>query len=754
MKMYVACLFLFACGDVTPPLPTCSPALMVGATASQGPQGSAACSEAGAIMIVKASDLSVNGLMTIGPAMTFTGAAGAHGIDFVVPMTSLKSGLEPDVVILVKKGNAPAHSALVSNVMVERGRGLVHFHATDGATFQAALPLAAGQSRMRHFNYRAIGGVSMGGFGSSTNFWANTDQYDAIGVMGADPGPDMTYTLGMIHDYFIAGFCTAASGKLGQLCPPDRQPLTDQMEVPSSFEAFPYQAGSGVGLTLKRDLYVRANRDLARSMGNAAYYNPDSPYLPPGVPSSVLAQMPSVTCATPIKLKKFFDARFNPDGSKDVITFCDGNDSDANGLGKFDPSVPAVNPTQILLAVDLNSNGKRDSGEPIIVQSAEPWKDVGTDGLADANEPGYDATNNPDPNGDDYHYLWNPTGTENNWRYDQGEPFDDLGIDGVPAQMGSCAYNPQTNCWDFGEGNGKWDMAPGYANWRKHDPRGNLEALTADQFSRIDFYYDAGIRDFFNAQVSTNSLMGAATGLGLGVRGWDGFPLLNNMPYNQEDKFDVRNVDFSLLGRRVYVRYGNPDLSQATVEATGDGRHVGTGSQAVHRAQMLFYWLSQRWPDGDRKIPNDTSSRNVDDMITLSNGRVSPYTLVTPPGYDSPENANLRYPVIYFGHGLGMQPTDLGPVIAVFQNAMLDDKTPEEKRLPKFLFVVADARCRPGGEVRDAPLPTDGDLCEEGAFYTDHPEGSYIGEKQFVELQHQIEAQYRVKAPADVMVSD
>ena len=62
MKMYVACLFLFACGDVTPPLPACSPALMVGATASQGPQGSAACSEAGAIMIT-----ALPGLTTLKP---------------------------------------------------------------------------------------------------------------------------------------------------------------------------------------------------------------------------------------------------------------------------------------------------------------------------------------------------------------------------------------------------------------------------------------------------------------------------------------------------------------------------------------------------------------------------------------------------------------------------------------------------------------------------------------------------------------
>jgi len=36
--------------------------------------------------------------------------------------------------------------------------------------------------------------------------------------------------------------------------------------VPSDFEHFPYQKGEGVGLTLRRTLFVRANRDLARAM--------------------------------------------------------------------------------------------------------------------------------------------------------------------------------------------------------------------------------------------------------------------------------------------------------------------------------------------------------------------------------------------------------------------------------------------------------------------------------------------------------
>ena len=69
----------------------------------------------------------------------------------------------------------------------------------------------------------------------------------------------------MIRDYFVGGFCTAEDGvaMIGQSCKPKRAALTDQMEIPSDFEHFPYQKGEGVGLTLKRDLFVKANRDLS-----------------------------------------------------------------------------------------------------------------------------------------------------------------------------------------------------------------------------------------------------------------------------------------------------------------------------------------------------------------------------------------------------------------------------------------------------------------------------------------------------------
>ncbi len=750
---------VLGCGGSAAPLPACSLAIPTGASATLGPDGVSACTEAGSVTAMKDSDLSVDGYTTVGSAYTFSGSGPfAHGIDFVLPYSPSKVNEDLGVVVLVKKQNWAAHAGAVSNIVVERAHGKVHFHSIDVATYQIAVKQTSGTKATRHFVYRAVAGVSMGGFGSSVNFFGHPDRYDAIGVMGADPGPDMTYTLGMIHDYFFAGFCTAADGPsmIGQLCPPKRPLLADQGEQMSTFESLLYQAGEGVGLTLSRSLYLRANRDLTRAMANAAYYNPDSPYLPPGVPASTVALTPADACATPVVLKNFYDWRYNPDGKFDVITFCDGNDSDTLGLGKFDPSLPETDPAQILLAVDVNGNGKRDSGEPVIIQGYEPFDDVGTDGVADADEPGYDPVANPDPNGDDYHYLWNPTGTENNWRYDVGEPFEDVGVDGVAMSVGGCqAQSGVQNCYDYGEGNGKFDYAPGLQAWRNDDPRTNLEALSADDLGRLDTWYDAGIRDFFNAQVSTNALMGALGAGGAPVRTWDGFPAITGDARSNENAFDANTVDWPALGRHVYVRYGDPDVTEAVVEATGDGRHVGTATQAVHRAQALLFYLANRWPDGDRAIaPVDSDNSQIMGTFMSSSGRMSPYEVILPPGYTQPENASKRYPVVYFMHGYGMDPMGIADIALIAQNAMVDDRQSDSTRMPKFIIVLVDGKCRPGGDVSQAPLPAGGDLCEEGTFYAEHPEGDAQEETELMDLEDYIDANYRTKMPADVPVTE
>jgi hypothetical protein len=125
-----------------------------------------------------------------------------------------------------------------------------------------------------------------------------------------------------------------------------------------------------------------------------------------------------------------------------------------------------------------------------------------------------------------------------------------------------------------------------------------------------------------------------------------------------------------------------------------------------------------------------------------------------PPGYHAPENANKRYPVVFLGHGYGMQPVDLAQVSIVAQNSMVDDRVPEAKRMQKFIVVLADAACRPEWNVAEnGPIPQgESDQCETGAFYVNHPEGRYRGEQIIEALESEISSKYRVRQAEQLVV--
>lgn len=734
----------------------------------------------------KGTELQLDGYRTIGPAVVLQlgQPLGQRGLDLTLPveLSQLADKLSHRhrLVVLSRFGQAKAHVTPVENITISTAkRGQLRFHLpghdivplgpektlSDVATFQVAMPTDLGATTKRKFTYRAVAGVSMGGIGASMYFFRHPDRFDAVGVLGADPGPDLTYSMGFTRDMFFGGFCTASDekagkGKIGQTCPQARPPLAGQNEYVGSFEAMPIQTGEGIGLTLRRKLYLRANRDLVRAIGNWAMYNPADPFLPPGVPSSTVMQTPDQACKNPVIFKgktsdptgkPFFDGRFNPEGKSDVITFCDGGEAEGK-QGVFDGTKPQTDPVQIALAVDLNANGKRDAGEPVILQTSEPFQDVGLDGLPDSKEPGYDPLRNPDPAGDNYHYLKNPSGSEGNFRYDQGEPYEDSGLDGVKGQ-GCDATTGKTGCFDYGEGNGRFDENPGLTKWKAHDPHTLGEQIALTDLAQKDIYYDAGIRDFFNAHVSTSFLYGMLASRGLSTQLFGGFPALLGKSPTEEGSFSASEVQMDKLGRRLFVRYGNPELTEAKSAETGDGRHAGAVTQVVHRAITLFKFLLTRWPDADKSIQPSDDPRLVpkDLSITLKTGRKTPFSMILPPGYFEPQNQNLRYPVIYFGHGYGMDPTDLGKSIGSLIHSFMSD--PDEKqRLPKAILVFVDGVCRPGGEVPTQPLPGEGDLCEEGTFYTDHPQGAYQGDSMLEQLDDYLRKNYRLREPEEQTV--
>ncbi|MDB4954536.1 MAG: hypothetical protein JWO36_2105 [Myxococcales bacterium] len=717
------------------------------------------------VTIACAPDIVPAGFVALGPAVAFgtEGTWSDRPFELTLPYKAARlpaGATRRHVRVIAKRATGEAFFPPVANrtIVDDNPYGShVTFRAGELTTYQVVAATDAGTPEMQQFGWNALIGISMGGNASMTIGLRHPDKFDTIADLGGEPGPSMDYTLSMVSDYLFGGFCTvddqaAGRGAVGTLCP-NHSTKQDQFETAADFEHMIHQTGDGIGLTLDRSLYFEGLRDMSRALGNAAFYNPANPYAPPGVPFSFFATAPATRCANPIVLRDFHDKEFNPDGSKPVITFCDGGDSTRLGLAVFDPTLPQLDPAELLLAVDLDNNGKRDLGEPVITSAYEPYSDVGTDGLADKDEPGYNALTNPDPNGDDFHYLRNPRGTEGNKVYDMGEPYQDVGLDGVAGtcQAGATPPSGVSACYDYGEGNGKWDLSPNVARWNESDLRVRLAALTADQRRHMSLWFDGGIRDFLNASLSSNQAVGVAMGTyGTPFGVYDNFSALTGGP--SDASYDFTEIKWNELPKDGYLRYGNPDATAAEING-GDGRHVGTATQAIYRIETGFGFIDAHWPEGNRDDANDGGQLMKGLTFTSpTTGRDSPFALSLPPGYDKPENADKRYPVVYVLHGYGQQPDDLISLSAVIANHMIASE-PLATRIQKFIIVYVDGRCRPNQS--GVPVPTTGDGCESGTFYLDAPLGGTARmETNLLDLMAHIDATYRTRSASAASVTD
>ena len=755
-----------ACGDGTEGALSAGGKVEVTASAGKDLRGAAIEATAAttlpgaAVTIACASDIAPAGYKPLGPAVTF-GADGTWSERPFLLTLPYKAARLPSKaerrhvrVVARRAGQSESFFPPVSNRTIDdedRYASRATFRAGELTTYQLVAAETAGEPEMRNYSWRAIIGISMGGNAAMSIGLRNADRFDIVADMVGEPGPSMIYSLGMVRDFLFGGFCTAddqaaGRGAIGTLCP-KQSAIPGQFETTADYEHQTYQAGDGVGLTLTRSLYLKASRDLGRALSNPALYNPAHPYAPPGIDPSFFLVDAAQRCANPIVLKNFFDREFNPDGSKDVITFCDGNDGPTLGNGVFDPSIAPTDPAELLLAVDLNGNGRRDQGEPVVTNAYEPFKDFGADGVPSTMEPGYDAATNPDPSRDDFHALRNPLGAEGDGNRQESEAFEDVGLDGV-AQ--GCAA-PATGCYDYGQGNGTWDISPNVARWYENDLMQRLAALSDERRKHMSLWFDAGIRDFLNASVSANYAVGQALakyGLPFGI--YDNFSILDGGV--SELSYDFLEVPWPDFPKHGYLRYGNPDASPSEI-MNGDGRHVGTATQIIFRAQTAFGWINRRWPDGDLEDTFDGGQIIKDlSFVSPKTGRTNPFSLFLPPGYNKPENANKRYPVVYFLHGYGQEPRDLVDLSSVFALNMIANN-PIESRFQKFIIVYVDGRCRPNRD--GTPVDQSGDLCERGTFYMDSPLGGLARmETNLLDLMDHIDASYRTKAPSAASVVD
>ena len=626
----------------------------------------------------------------------------------------------------------------------------LQFKAPRLGTWQAVVRSDLGARRVRRrFTYHGIAGFSMGAAGTSMIGTRNLDRFDFIAPLG---GPvEWAYMGDYIRRYHVAGFCSEAERRRDPTgcamgASATRTPATrDLFELRQDFEHWFFPDGAdGQGGTFDRHSYVQIFRDLTRMFGNAIMPPGPSGVLPLGVPMEELTRTDAQRCAvpSPVRLTNYYDATYNPDGTYPVITFCDGNN--VRGMaGRWDGG-PGAFPMEVSLAVDINGNGRRDAGEPVLAHSQEPYRDVGADGVPSAMEPGYDAMTNPDPAGDDYDRAFNPGGTEGNFNYEMGEPYDDVGLDGMRCPAGRmCPY-------DEGEGNGRFDMAAGTRRFLEVNPRRLLATASDEALARTEVWADGGAHDLFMFGTAANHLVGALAQRGQSVHYYNNFAPLGaeRIP---EEEWPFTTLDWARMPGSVMLRYGSADATPAQILA-GDGGHVGTAPQITGRLYAPLWWMAARWPGGDRRTA--IFSFRTDDEGRCANGyactfdfrseranRTGPVSVYLPPGYHDPANADVRYPVVYVLHGYGQEPRNLLATGFIIGNYMVSPGYPSWQRPQKFIMVFPDGRCR------------EGDGCLRGTFYTDSPAGNAQMETYFLDLYDYVDRTYRVKQPETVEIT-
>lgn len=687
-------------------------------------------------------------------------------------------------------------------------------------------------TRKRRLTHRAVTGVSMGGIGSSMFGMRHHDRFDVVAPLGGPgawtwlldhmdrnhlggfrpiaPGT----TLGDIQ--LAKTTCTTdAECQADERClnavPPVVGGCTllpkpvDPYEHTQTFNTWWAEyPRTGTGGSFPRDEYAQIFRDLALQFGNPNSENltAGAEFLPAGVPptdKSVLGDHPGdeckiwidpidnakneaaqkeraqncphERCSHTLTLSSYYDRNYNPDGAFPVITVCDGSptrEALTPYANSWDATAANDYPLEVGLAVDYNGNGVRDELEPIIKSAREPWTDTGQDKLLSINEPGYDPVQNPDPSGDDFDAQYNPGGQEGDHLYQLGEPFEDVGLDGVantPQQPAFPAgWQKPGDGYDVGEGDGKFTTTRGLQAMWDHDPTNVLlqqannvpgGALDDAALSRVDVWTDGGLRDLFNFHVGAQHMIGGLVPRGRAVNYYTHFWEMPGFDAKDPDSFYPARVDWADVPGGVLMRYGALDPDANDIE-NGSGQHVGTAIEIAYRLQTALYYIGARWPEPELrtlvKSSNDDPDPDAADCeifgtctidFTSSEGRKGPVTINFPPGYAHKAQKDRRYPVIYMLHGYGQTPEDLGAAIIFVTNWMNNPSDSVATRLPKALLVYVDGRCREGANGKAE--------CIRGGFYTDSPrDGGFQNESWWLELMDYVDMKYRTMPTTEV----
>ena len=449
-------------------------------------------------------------------------------------------------------------------------------------------------SLQAHRQFRAIAGVSMGAYGAMN---IGTKHADLFGTIAALGGPvDMQQLL--------------------------RDLANDNLEVKPQ-TVIPLNVGDDFTFDHQepypgRDTRLSMIKDLVIAFGNPFLHHPD------------LSRQYLAMDSEPARLLRddtfgSFTLPANPRG------FLDGGDANQDGLRQT--SETPTDPVDVLLLA---------GGSLPLIASGASGVDVGGRMLADLNGDGvYDVGDGIVVN------LSEPfTDTNGNGVFDAGEPFSDVGLDGVAATG------------DFGEGNGRFDYDPDRANWLAEDPLTRLEARSAADIATQRIYMDVGTEDQFGFGKHYDNFITMLQSKGLTVTTRDDFPA------NCADV--ARLPQQYLLIRYVGGHVGIPEADDSRDKLL-NGDICGTVVIWQRLLAMISY-MDSSFPDGFSG-PGDVSITDPDPRGDIMKTQIASPALRTGSG-TAPEQPVLIYrppayfhttrsfPIAYILGGYGQSPDD------------------------------------------------------------------------------------------------